>query len=308
MELIAAFVEVADRLSFSDAAAVLGVTASTVSRRVQQLEDLLAARLLNRTTRRVALTEAGELFRIRCGRALGILDEAAREVGDLVATPQGRLRVHAPMTFGQRHMAPALGDLLARHPRLEVDLILTDELVDLVAQRVDVAVRTGGLGDSRLVARRLAPNTRVLCASPAYLARAGTPVEPEDLAAHSCLAPSFLRQADTWTLTGPGGEQRSVRVTGPVRTNNAEVVTQAALAGVGIAFSATFLTGTHLRSGKLVPVLADWRPPESAIYAVYPNAGYVSPKVRAFIDFYAERFAGVPYWQRSAGSGHAAQV
>lgn len=297
MELIAAFVEVADRSSFSAAARSLGVTPSTVSRRLQQLEEILRVRLLNRTTRRVALTEAGEMFRERCGQALAILDEAADEVGDLVAAPQGRLRVHAPAVFGQRHMAPALAELLRRHPRLEVDLILTDEIVDLVAERVDVAVRTGGLTDSRLVARRLAANSRVLCAAPDYLARAGIPARPEDLAAHACLAPSFLRRADVWTLTGPDGEVRSVRVTGPIRTNNAEVVTQAALAGLGIAFSATFLAGPHLRDGSLVRVLADWRLPDSGLYAVYPNAGHVSPKVRAFIDFFAERFAGTPYWE-----------
>ncbi len=290
-----AFIKVVDAKSFTAAAERLGLSKSVVSRRIAELEDRLGARLLNRTTRKLSLTEVGEAFYERCARILADLEEAERAVGDLHAAPRGRLKVNAPVSFGLLHLAPALAAFLARYPDIEIDIDLNDRYVDLIDEGYDVAVRIGRLRDSSLIARRLAPNRRAVCAAPAYLDKHGRPVSPEDLAGHNCLIYTNVPLAEQWQFR-VDGETRSVRVTGSLRTSNGDLLRAAALAGVGGAVLPTFLCGDALASGALECLMFDTYVSESTVYAVYPHNRHLSPKVRAFVDFLAARFGPHPYW------------
>lgn len=290
-----AFIKVVDTGSFTAAADRLGLSKSVVSRRVAELEDRLGARLLNRTTRRLSLTEVGSAFHERCARILADLDEAERAVADLHAAPRGRLRVNAPVSFGVMHLAPAIAAFLERHPAIDMEIDLNDRYVDLVDEGYDLAVRIGRLRDSSLIARRLAPSRMVVCASPAYLERRGVPAQPEDLVQHNCLIYSNVPTAEQWTFRC-GAQTRSVRITGTLRTGNGDLLREAAMAGVGIAVLPTFLCGDALASGALFSVLPDAHVAESTVFAVYPQNRHLSPKVRAFVDFLATRFGPEPYW------------
>jgi DNA-binding transcriptional LysR family regulator len=292
---MAIFARVVEAEGFSAAARQLGLSKSAVSKQVARLEDRLGARLLNRTTRRLSLTEVGAAFYERCARILAEAEAAERAVTRLQAEPRGTLRVNAPMSFGVRHVAPAIPAFVARYPDVSVDISLTDRLVDLVDEGYDLAIRIANLPDSSLVARRLAPARFVVCASPDYLARHGAPAQPRDLARHNCLTYSYAAVGDEWRLRGPDGEVR-VRVTGTVRANNGDVLRAAALGGLGIVVMPTFLVGDALRSGALASVLPDYRVRETAIHAVYPHGRHLSAKVRAFVDFLVERFGPQPYW------------
>ena len=291
LDLIQAFVSVADRLNFAAAAKSLNVTPSTLSRRIGALESRLGTRLFNRTTRRVALTEAGARFHRRCQRALDELRLAEAELASMAAAPQGLLRVHAPMSFGLMRLSPALPAFFDRYPGVDIDLVLSDAFVDLVQEHVDVAIRIGNLPDSSLIARKLAPNRRFLCASPAYLDRHGRPRRPEDLADHSCLNFTFLQSGDIWRLDGRD-RTASVRVSGRLRANNALAVRDAALGGHGIVLLSDFIAGDDVAAGRLVRVLNAWAPAPSDIYAIYPSTGFMPPKARVFVDFLVARFTG----------------
>ncbi|HYG88192.1 MAG TPA: LysR family transcriptional regulator [Azospirillum sp.] len=290
-----AFIKVVDTKSFTAAAERLNLSKSVVSRRIAELENRLGARLLNRTTRKLSLTEVGQAFYDRCTRIVSDLDEAERAVADLHAAPRGRLRVNAPLSFGLLHLTPAIADFMQRFPAIEIDIDLNDRYVDLIDEGYDVAVRIGRLRDSSLIARRLAPNRRVLCASPAYLEKHGTPMAPEDLAQHSCLLYTNVPAAEQWQFR-VGGETRSVRVSGTLRANNGDILLAAAIAGHGIVVSPTFMCGEALASGALQAVPLEGYTSESAVYAVYPQNRHLSPKVRAFVDFLAARFGPEPYW------------
>jgi DNA-binding transcriptional LysR family regulator len=291
-----AFVRVADARSFSEAARRLVTSKSAVSRQIAALEAELGARLFHRTTRSLALTEAGQGYYDKVARILADIDEANASVSRLQAAPRGRLRINAPMSFGIRHLAPAIPDYLALYPEVEVDIIMNDRFVDLVDEGFDVAVRIGRMVDSSLVARRLAPMRRAVCASPAYLAAHGIPQPPDDLAVHACLGYSNMAPSDEWSFVAPDGRAWPVEVNGRMRVNNGDALRIAALKGLGLAFLPTFIVGADLQAGTLVGVLNQYRPPDGAMHAVYPHARHLSPKVRSFVDFLAERFGPRPYW------------
>lgn len=276
-----AFLEVARRQSFSAAARALGLTSSSVSKQVARLEERLGAQLLRRTTRRVSLTEAGNLYAERAGRILSDIEEAQRAVADLDATPRGTLRISAPTVLGSIRVAPAVLACRARYPELRVDLDLTDRIVDLVAERIDVAVRLAAeISPASLVARRLADDLRVLCASPRYLRRHGTPRCLEDLADHDCLTLN-LEPVARWTLVGPEGE-RVVPVSGTFRSSDTITLRDAALAGLGLANLPDYVVQDQLESGALRRVLPEYGASKRASFAVY--AAPARAAVRVVVD------------------------
>lgn len=289
-----AFARVAETGSFSEAARRLRSSKSVVSRQIAALESELGVRLLHRSTRALTLTEAGRSYFDQLVRILADIDEANLSVSHLQAAPRGRLRVNAPMSFGIRHLAPAIPDFLARCPEVEIDLTLNDRFVDLVDEGFDMAVRIGQLIESSLVARRLAPLRRVVCASPAYLAARGTPTTPDDIAGHECLCYSNMSAGNEWKFVDRDGRPWPVEIKGRLRINNGDAIRVAALNGLGLACLPTFIVGEDLRAGTLVPVLTEAMHQDGAVFAVYPHARLLSPKVRVFIDFLAERFGPNP--------------
>jgi len=289
-----AFSRVAETGSFSEAARRLRSSKSVVSRQIAALESELGVRLLHRSTRALTLTEAGRSYFDQIVRILADIDEANLSVSHLQAAPRGRLRVNAPMSFGIRHLAPAIPDFLARCPEVEIDMTLNDRFVDLVDEGFDMAVRIGQLIDSSLVARRLAPLRRVVCASPAYLAARGIPTTPDEITGHECLCYSNMSAGNEWKFVGPDGRPWPVEVKGRLRINNGDALRIAALGGLGLACLPTFIVGEDLRAGTLVPVLTEAIQQEGGVFAVYPHARLLSPKVRVFIDFLAERFGPNP--------------
>jgi len=302
---IEAFVRVAELGSFSKAAERLHSSKSAVSRQVGALEAELGARLLHRTTRALTLTEAGRSYFTQAARILADLAEANASVGQLQAAPRGRLRVSAPVSFGFLHLAPALPDFLERYPDVEIELAANDRYVDLVDEGFDMAVRIGTLADSSLVARRIAPARRTVCAAPAYLQRRGTPASPDDLKAHECLCYSNVGAAQEWRFVRPDGRPWPVEVRGRLHANNGDALRAAALRGFGLAVLPSFLVGRDFQSGALVSLLEPFMPQDSAVHAVYPHARHLSPKVRAFVDFLAERFGPDPYWDRAGAAARS---
>lgn len=293
---MAVFARVVEEESFSSAARALGVSKSSVSKQVAALEERLGARLLNRTTRRLSLTDAGMTFYERAVRILSEAEEAEAAVSQLSAAPRGVLRVNAPVTFGVQHLGPLLPDFMARYPDLAVDMTLNDRIVDLVEEGFDMAIRIARLPDSSLIARKLCPSPRLVVASPEYVARYGAPQRPDDLKQHTCLLYTYLLRSDSWFLTGPDGQEVEVRVTGRLRANNGDVLRAALLGGMGIAYTPAFIVGRDLAEGRLVRLLPDWVDRSSAVYAVYPHARLVAAKVRAFVDFLVEHFSRGPSW------------
>ena len=291
-----AFVRVAETQSFSEAARRLRSSKSTVSRSVGALEAEVGARLFNRTTRSLNLTEAGRAYFERVSRVLADLDDADRALGHHQASPRGRLVVSAPISFGFLHLAPALPDFLARFPEVDVDLSLNDRFVDLVDDGFDVALRIGALPNSSLMARRIAPIRRTLCASPDYFRRRGTPHAPEDLKTHEALRNSNVSRTQEWRFVDADGKPLLVPVSGRVSANNGDALRSMALAGFGIANLPTFIVGADLREGALAAALESFLPQDLAMSAVYPHSRHLSPKVRAFVDFLVERFGKRPYW------------
>lgn len=295
---IAIFVKVVELSSFTAAAEALEMSQPVVSKAVTRLEEKLGARLLNRTTRRLSLTEAGsELYR-RSVRALEEIENAELEVARFQTEPRGTLRVSAPMSFSILQLGAKLQSFLERYPGVSVELNLDDRQVDLVEEGFDVAIRIANLRDSNLVARKIVPCRQVICASPAYLQKHGTPERPEDLLEHNCILYSFLTNAREWRLTDEQGETHVVPLKGSLQTNNGLVNRAAALSGTGIVMLPTFYLGDQLRSGELKPVLCKFRPADIAVYAVYPERRNLSPKVRAFVDFLAQTFGPEPAWEK----------
>lgn len=295
---MAVFAKVAELGSFSAAAGALGLSKSAVSKHVTALEERLGVRLVNRTTRRLALTEVGLSYRETCARIVQEVEEAELEAGRHGSEPRGRLRVTAPMTFGILHLAPLLPEFLARHPRLEIDLALDDRVVDLLEEGIDVALRIGTLRDSSLIARRLATARSLCAASPAYLAQAGTPGHPADLAAHNALRYTYRRGPEAWELERDG-ERHVVRLRGNLAANNGDALRAAALAGLGVVVLPDFIIADDVAAGRLVPLLTDWRTPEFPIQAVWPPQRHPAPKLRAFVDFLADQLARRCPWQAS---------
>lgn len=280
--------------SLSAAARELGITTPAVSKRLAQIESRLGVALVNRTTRRMSLTPEGELYLEHARRILGEIDDLAQLLGTARAEPRGLLRVNATLGFGRSHVAPAISRFVRKHPQVEVQLQLSVNPPPLADDAFDVCIRFGAPPDSRVIARRLAGNRRLLCASPAYLARRGVPKSPADLARHNCIG---IRQGDeaygVWRLaTGRGASERTVavKVRGNLTTNDGEIAVNWALDGHGILMRAEWDIARYLRSGRLVQVLANYRTPEADIYAVYPQRHQLSARVRAFVDFMAGSF------------------
>lgn len=295
---MAVFARVAEAKSFSEAARRLGVSKSAVSKQVANLERSLKARLLNRTTRRLSLTEVGAAFYEHCARMLAEAEAAELAVSRLYAEPRGMLRVTSPAAFGHLHVAPAIPDFIARYPDVSVQIVMNDRTVDLVEEGYDVAIRMTRDKAPNVVARRLAPVRWAVCAAPAYLKKHGAPRTPQDLARHNCLFYSFLESSAEWRFSSDAGEM-AVRVAGNFTVNNSEALREGVLQGLGIALLPTFTVGGDLREKRLRQVLADYRPHGTfgdEVYAVYLPTRYLSPKVRAFVDFFVERFASEPYW------------
>jgi DNA-binding transcriptional LysR family regulator len=303
LRALEAFVRVAEFRSFSEAGRRLRSSKSGISRQVSALEAELGARLFQRTTRSLTLTEVGRGYFERASRILADLEEADLSVSQLQLAPRGRLRVNAPMSFGFLHLAPAIPDFLESYPELEIDMVMNDRFVDLVDEGFDVAVRIGRLEDSSLVARKLAPARRVICGSPAYLQARGIPNSPDDLTTHECLSYSNVAVANEWRFVAPDGRPWPVEVKGRLSTNNGDALVAAALKGLGLINQPTFLAGRHLQNGALVSVLDQFVPQEAAVRAVYPHSRHLSPKVRAFVDFLVERFGPRPYWDNPASPG-----
>lgn len=295
---IAVFVQVVDSGSFTAAAERLELSKSVVSKYVTRLEIRLGARLLNRTTRRLSLTEVGRVFYTRSQRGLQELEEANAEVSRLQGAPRGTLRLNAPMSFGVLHVAPALPDFLSCYPELSVDMNLDDRQVDLVEEGFDLAIRISDLPDSSLVARRLGPCRHVVCAAPTYLQRHGIPRTPEDLREHNIITYRYQASPNEWHFLCAEGKCVSVPVSGSVQMNNSLALRETLLQGIGITLTPTFVVGADIRAGRLQPVLSNYHTQALSIYIIYPQRRHLSPKVRAFVDFMAERITNSPYWER----------
>jgi DNA-binding transcriptional LysR family regulator len=280
---IALFVRVVEGRSFSVAARATGATTSAVSKRIARLEDRLGARLLERTTRKVAPTDAGAAFYARAARILADVDEAEHAVASLGGAPRGTIRVSAPVIFGERHLAPLLPAFLDRYPDVRVDLSLSDRFVDLVEEHFDLALRIGPLAEAALVRVRVGGTASIVVASPSYIARAGRPEEPADLAHHNCLRYSLVTAVREWRFKGPLGEM-SVPVVGNLEVNHGGAMREAAIAGVGVARLPHFLVADGLAAGSLVALLSEFRLPPLGVHLVYPRGAAPLPKVKAFVE------------------------
>jgi DNA-binding transcriptional LysR family regulator len=299
---IGALVAAADHGGFSAAARALGVTPSAVSKTITRLETRLGVRLLSRTTRRLKPTVEGETLIARGRHILAELDEAEMEVTRARGAPRGLLRINSLVAFGLHALPPVLPEFLRRYPEVQVELSISDRIVDLVEEGVDLAVRGGRLADSSLVARKICDSERIVCAAPSYLRRHGTPRRPEDLLEHNCIVISGYPQLRRWPVVDPSvaGGIRTVEVSGNVSANNAENVLQMALLGVGIVRLGDLVTAEHVRAGRLVPILVGQHHVEQlTLHAVYPQSRMRSPKVAAMVDFLIEKFAHAP-WRTAA--------
>lgn len=294
---LAFFVQLVRHGSLSAYAREMGLTPPAVSRRLALLERRLGVRLLNRTTRRLSVTQEGELYLSRGTHLLTELDELERMVSARRAEPKGLLRVNATFGFGRRHIAPAVSVFVRDFPEVDVQLVLTDRAVKLAEQAFDVGIWFGAVPDSRMVARRIADNRRLLCAAPAYLRRAGRPNLPADLQRHECIV---LRESDTaygtWHLS-KGRRQETVKVHGRLSSNDGESALSWALHGHGIMMRSEWDVLAHMRAGALQIVLPEWSLPNADIYAVYPQRMHLSAKVSVFIDFLSQWFADNPEWR-----------
>ena len=282
---IAVFVQVVDSGSFTAAAERLELSRSVISKYISRLEQQLGVRLLNRTTRRLSLTEAGQILYQRSQLGLEAIAEAQQEVAQLQQTPAGRLRINSPMSFGILHIAPLLAEFQQRYPQVKVDMNLDDRQIDLVEAGFDLGIRIATLGDSSLVAKRMAPCRHVLCAAADYLAAQGTPHTPEQLSTHRSLVYGYHDAPNQWQLGDADGSRIQVPLQGALRMNNSLALREAALQGAGIVLIPTFIVGDDIRAGRLIRLLPEYALLEVSIYAVYPQRQWLSPKVRAFIDF-----------------------
>jgi DNA-binding transcriptional LysR family regulator len=284
------FSAVVDAGSFVKAADVLGLSKAAMSRYVGDLETRLGVRLLHRTTRRLSLTEEGEVFYARSKELLAGVDEAEAEITSRSGAASGLLRINAPVTFGILHLAPLWGLFRSQYPQVLLDVTLADRVVDLVDEGYDVAIRIATLPSSTLVSKRLASTRMVLCASPQYLQTHGRPVQPAELAAHAVISYSYWSTKDEWHFVGPQGPV-SVKTQPCIHTNSGDTCRAAALAHQGIILQPSFLVGSDLKIGALVELMPEYHSIELGIYAVYPTRKHLPPKVRALIDFLTENFS-----------------
>jgi DNA-binding transcriptional LysR family regulator len=305
------FAKVVELQSFSLTARRLGISRSAASKHVSRLEQALGARLLNRTTRKLSLTEPGHAAYAHCARIAAEVEASELSVQRFVSRPKGLLRVSAPAAFGRLHLVPILPEYLRRHPDVSIDLVLSDRLVDLVEERFDIAIQSSPLTPANLIRRDIAPIRWVLCAAPSYLKRFGTPDDPEELRRHNCIFyASAAVRGDVWSVSRKG-ETRHLTVSGNFRANNSEAVRDAALGGLGLALLPTFAMWQDLKAGALVRVLPDWTPHGTfgaSLTAYFIADRQLTPKIRTLVDFLAERFGRSPAWDRGLPAGSIAKA
>lgn len=291
LEGLAIFARVVELRSFAGAAEDLKLSKATVSKAVTRLEARLGARLFNRSSRRLALTDAGRMLADRAARLLHDAEQIEAEAMEGAAAPRGQVRLAAPMSFGLIELAPILPEFLAAYPQVAVDLHLSDATVDLIGDGFDIALRIAALPDSALVARRLCPVERLLVAAPSYLARHGRPTHPAHLADHACLGYANLPSPETWRFVNAAGEEASVRATGPLRANNADVMLPALVAGAGLTVAPDFIVREALADGRLEAVMPDWKPPPIALHLVMPPGGPRPKRVEVLAEFLTARLS-----------------
>jgi DNA-binding transcriptional LysR family regulator len=290
------FVRVVEAGSISGAADRLGTAKSVVSRRLKELEEHLGVQLFHRTTRRLNLTDSGRAFYHQCVRILEDVLEAELATSQAHGTLKGPLKVALPLSFGVMHMGPAVNDFLNEHPHIEFDLDFNDREVDLIQEGFDLAIRIANLPDSSLIARRLTPIQSVVCASPAYVERMGTPQSPHELINHQCMVYSLIHDVEYWSLTDTKGETTRTKIHPYLKATTGEFLRDAALAGLGIILIPSFIAYKEIERGELVPLLKEYKPLQINAHAIYPPTRHLSHRVRAFVDFLVKRFEGIPYW------------
>lgn len=296
------FARVARTGNMSAAGREMGLSPAVVSKRISQLEERLGARLFQRTTRHLKLTETGTGYFKRVADILSLCEEAEDFVSRRNTTPRGILKITVPTAFSRRHIAPHLEGFLARYPDIELQVNVTDDLVDIIREGYDLAIRLGEPPDSSVVSRKLAPDTRVLCASPSYIERNGVPASVAELELHNCLAADPI---EVWRIIGPEGEVQ-LRPYGSVRSNSGEFVRELVLSGVGIGMLSAWDIGAELREGQLRIVLPKVRSVEtSGVYAVYPSREFMPARVDVLIEFLAGLYGPVPYWEKALDLGKA---
>ncbi len=293
----AVFARCAELKSLSAAGRDLRLSAAVVSNRISKLEKQLGVRLLNRTTRRVNLTEEGQIFYEHCSRILHEIELIDTTIGHKSGKPKGPITVTAPAGFGRQHIAPFLPRFVELFPDIQVRLHLSDRLIDVIQEGTDVAVRIADLRAYSFIAKKLAGNTRALVAAPSYLEKHGVPSSPDDLQKHNCLLLRFPgSQQYQWTLEGPD-KTTTVSVSGNLDSDDGATLLEWCRAGAGIALKSIWEVGEDLREGRLQVVMPDWKPPGHAIYAIYPHGRLMPPRVRTFIDYLAECYGPAPYWE-----------
>jgi DNA-binding transcriptional LysR family regulator len=289
------YCSVVENDSLAGAARTLNISPSVVSKQLSALEDRLGVRLLNRTTRRVSVTEIGTAYYDRCKRIITDVDEAEIAVSRSHSQPRGMLRVTAPSTFAHRHVTAHLPKFIDRYPEVEVQVEVNDRIVDLVDNGIDLAIRIAQLKDSSLIARRLASNHRSIVATPEYLKTWGIPVIPEDLLQHTLITWPPGNLVNDWHFL-IDGKERMIRTKGKISMNSGDSILSTVLAGGGLAMMNSFMTGEHVQGGRLLSVMEDYVSEDIPIYAVYPSSRHLSPKVRVFVDFLLEIYGPKPYW------------
>ena len=296
LEGLAIFAKVVEARSFSAAAGELNLSKAPVSKAISRVESRLGTRLFNRTSRRFALTDAGKMLAERAARILAEGEAAENDALAQSSTPQGKIRLAVPMSFGVQQVAALLPDFLKQYPDITVDLHLSDATVDLIGEGFDAALRIAVMPDSSLVARRLCGITRHTLAAPSYLDAHGRPAHPLDLARHKCLSYAYLPTPDTWHFTNSVGERASVRPSGPLRVNNGDALMPTLIAGLGIADLPDFIAGDAIADGRLEVILKGWTMPQGALHFVTPSAGPRPARIDALADFLAKRLSK-PSWQ-----------
>jgi DNA-binding transcriptional LysR family regulator len=294
---IKTFVTLVECHSISKAAEKMDVAVSAVSRRLKELESNLGVQLIQRTTRKMHLTEAGERFYQRCVHLLEDFDEAKQEAGNTATALSGTLKIATPMSFGVAHLAPAIATFMHLHPQIKIDLDMSDRRIDLVEEGVDLAIRIGTLEDSSLMARKLASVRHVVCASPDFLNRYGRPEIPQDLSEMPTLCYGNLSQPGTWHYRDKDNHPANVKVAMRMRATNGDALVEAAVAGLGILCEPSFIVHGAVERGLLTPILTDYQWYAMNIYAVYPQTRHMPARVRAFIEFLTSHFGGTPYWE-----------
>ncbi|WP_415901413.1 LysR family transcriptional regulator [Neptuniibacter sp. QD29_5] len=300
---IKTFVALVESGSISKAAEKMDVAVSAVSRRLKELESSLGVQLIQRTTRKMHLTEVGERFYQRCGKLLDDFEEAKQEASNAATSLSGTLKIATPLSFGVAHLSPAIAAFMHLHPEVKIDLDMSDRRVDLVEEGIDLAIRIGTLEDSSLMARKLAVVRHVVCASPEFLTQYGTPNKPEDLAGMPALCYGNLSQPDIWYFRDQENNTGSIKVPLRMRSTNGDALVEAAVAGLGILCEPSFIVHGAVKRGVLTPVLTDYQWYAMNIYAVYPHTKHVPARVRAFIDFLASYFGDEPYWEQFLENG-----